>query len=322
MSNTNLKKALILKNDEFYTLYQDIEKELVHYEKYFENKIVYSNCDSPDSNFVKYFKENKERLKIKEFYYTWYDEKTGKGSFESEESIELLKKCDIVVSNPPFSLFRKYLFLLEKYNKKYLILGNLNAVSYRSVFPLIKENKLWLGVNSGVPMEFIIPNSSKVYNRIDENGKKYAKVPSISWFTNLKVNKENKLLLLTKNYKGNEVNYPYYDNYDAIEVSKIKDIPIDYDGVMGVPITFLTKYCDTQFEIVGLGVGKDLFKPNKKYLNTKIVTLKGEINNVSNINYTLCIEKSEKPINKNYYISDNSKYLIQPYTRILIKHKK
>lgn len=173
----------------------------------------------------------------------------GDGDFKSPECIELLKQADIVVTNPPFSLFREYMSYLINYNKKFLILGNYNAVTYKEIFPYIKNNKIWLGIHSNVTMEFAIPDSYQKYDRI-ENGVKIGKVPSICWFTNLPNNKRTELLDLYKKYDPKE--YPQYDNYDAINVNKVADIPMDYEGVMGVPITFLDKYNPEQFEIVGL----------------------------------------------------------------------
>jgi len=250
MANTNLTKAKREKNDEFYTQLVDIEKELQHYTEHFKDKVVYCNCDSPDSNFVKYFNENKERLGIKEFYHSWYNMETGEGSFNSPESIELLEKADIIVTNPPFSLFREFIALMELYQKKYLVIGNMNAITYKETFKLIKGRKLWVGVNFNKTVEFRLDNTYEKHNRIDESGNKYGNVPAICWFTNLSHNKRNERLFLYKEY--NETEYPKYDNYDAIEVSKTKDIPKNYNGVMGVPITFLDKYNPEQFEILGL----------------------------------------------------------------------
>jgi len=237
-NNSNLAKAKREKNDEFYSMYSDIEKELQHYEKHFVGKVIYCNCDSSESNFVKYFKNNAERLRIKELHFSWYNQETGEGSFNSKESIELLKEADIVVTNPPFSLFREFIALLEEHNKQYLVIGNQNAITYKETFKLIKDNKLWLGMTQ--PKEFRQPDNS------------IKKFGNICWFTNLTHSKRNEPLLLCKTYAGNEAHYPKYDNYDSIEVSKTKDIPLDYEGVMGVPISWLDKYCVSQFEILGL----------------------------------------------------------------------
>lgn len=284
--NNNLHTAKATKNDEFYTQLEDIENELKYYKDYFKGKVVYCNCDGflnkEKSNFFMYFSLNYEFLGLKGLICTKYNpngkgkkyeyygdlngnnypdeeevfksELEGDGDFRSEECIELLKKCDIVCTNPPFSLFRQYVAQLFEYNKDFLIIGNVNAISYKEVFPLIKENKMWLGVSSfnkgmyfGVPDDYTYADTYK-FDR-ERNGKKVMRVSSICWFTNLDHKKRHEELVLYKKY--NEEEYPKYDNYDAIEVSKVTDIPMDYYGVMGVPITFLDKYCPEQFEIVG-----------------------------------------------------------------------
>lgn len=284
--NNNLHTAKATKNDEFYTQLEDIENELKYYKDYFKGKVVYCNCDGflneEKSNFFVYFSLNYEFLGLKGLICTKYnpngkgrkyeyygdlngnnypDEEEiftsdleGDGDFRSEECIEILKKCDIVCTNPPFSLFRQYVAQLFEYNKDFLIIGNVNAISYKEVFPLIKENKMWLGVSSfnkgmyfGVPDDYTYADTYK-FDR-ERNGKKVMRVSSICWFTNLDHKKRHEELVLYKKY--NEEEYPKYDNYDAIEVSKVTDIPMDYEGIMGVPITFLDKYCPEQFEIVG-----------------------------------------------------------------------
>ena len=284
--NNNLHTAKATKNDEFYTQLEDIENELKYYKDYFKGKVVYCNCDGflneEKSNFFVYFSLNYEFLGLKGLICTKYnpngkgrkyeyygdlngnnypDEEEiftsdleGDGDFRSEECIEILKKCDIVCTNPPFSLFRQYVAQLFEYKKDFLIIGNVNAISYKEVFPLIKENKMWLGVSSfnkgmyfGVPDDYTYADTYK-FDR-ERNGKKVMRVSSICWFTNLDHKKRHEELLLYKKY--NEEEYPKYDNYDAIEVGKTKDIPMDYNGIMGVPITFLDKYCPEQFEIVG-----------------------------------------------------------------------
>lgn len=284
--NNNLHTAKATKNDEFYTQLEDIENELKYYKDYFKGKVVYCNCDGflneEKSNFFVYFSLNYEFLGLKGLICTKYnpngkgrkyeyygdlngnnypDEEEiftsdleGDGDFRSEECIEILKKCDIVCTNPPFSLFRQYVAQLFEYKKDFLIIGNVNAISYKEVFPMIKENKMWLGVSSfnkgmyfGVPDDYTYSDTYK-FDR-ERNGKKVMRVSSICWFTNLDHKKRHEELVLYKKY--NEEEYPKYDNYDAIEVSKVTDIPMDYYGVMGVPITFLDKYCPEQFEIVG-----------------------------------------------------------------------
>ena len=304
IKNNNLHTAKATKNDEFYTQLEDIENELKYYKDYFKGKVVYCNCDGflnkEKSNFFVYFSLNYEFLGLKGLICTKYnpngkgkkyeyygdlngnnypDEEEiftsdleGDGDFRSEECIELLKKCDIVCTNPPFSLFRQYVAQLFEYNKDFLIIGNVNAISYKEVFPMIKENKMWLGVSSfnkgmyfGVPYDYTYADTYK-FDR-ERNGKKVMRVSSICWFTNLDHKKRHEELLLYKKY--NEEEYPKYDNYDAIEVGKTKDIPIDYNGIMGVPITFLDKYCPEQFEIVDLNphffsmIAKGLPKPKQ-----------------------------------------------------------
>ena len=286
--NNNLNTAKATKNDEFYTQLEDIENELKYYKDYFKGKVVYCNCDGflnkEKSNFFVYFSLNYEFLGLKGLICTKYkpngkgkkyeyygdlngnnypDEEEiftsdleGDGDFRSEECIELLKKCDIVCTNPPFSLFRQYVAQLFEYNKDFLIIGNMNAITYKEVFPLIKENKIWVGYKSfGGGMNMIQPKNTfdetktKSY-KINEKGEIIKNIMGCIWFTNLNHKKRHEELLLYKKY--NEEEYPKYDNYDAIEVSKVTNIPMDYDGIMGVPITFLDKYCPEQFEIVGL----------------------------------------------------------------------
>ena len=265
--NSNLHAAKVAKNDEFYTMLTDIEKEMSHYKDFFKGKVVYCNCDDArESNFFKYFSLNFEFLGLKKLITTGYKAEgkgvvliyegdkngnrkveddeivvrqlEGSGDFRSEECIEFLKEADVVVTNPPFSLFREYVKQLMDYGKKFIIIGSMNAITYREVFPLIQNNELWLG-NQYVK-EFRSPNGE------------IKKFGNILWYTNIQHKKRNTPLDLYKRY-SNE--YPKYDNYNAIEVSKVSDIPMDYDGIMGVPITFLDKYCPAQFEIVGMAAG-------------------------------------------------------------------
>ena len=257
MSNQNLLTAKNKKNDEFYTRLEDIQKELDNYKDYFKDKIIYCNCDDIyTSNFYKYFKDNFNKLGIKKIiatnlsldntaYKTEFDnnskesrtELRGNGDFRSEECVELLKSADLVVTNPPFSLFREYIAQLIKYNKKFLIIGNMNAATYKEIFPLFKNNQVWFGYNS--PKIFLTP---------DRTEKKFG---NILWYTNLENDRMHCRIPLKEKYYGNEGKYPKYDNYDAIEVSKVVNIPCDYYGLMGVPVTFLNKYCPKQFELVG-----------------------------------------------------------------------
>ena len=305
-SNKNLKKAKAAQKDEFYTQLSDIERELGHYKKHFKDKVVFCNCDDPRvSNFFHYFSYNFEYLGLKKLITTCYKnqqpdlfsenksekaiylEYTGdkngdkipnpeeigikhlssNGDFRSQECIELLKQSDIVITNPPFSLFREYVAQLIEYNKKFIIIGNLNAITYKEIFKLIKENKLWIGhsIHSG-DREFGVPKDyplNAASSRIDENGNKYIRVKGVRWFTNLDYKERHEYLILYKKY--NEIDYPKYKNYDAINVDITKDIPMDYEGAMGVPITFMDKYNPDQFEIIALGiVGSIDFACNKK----------------------------------------------------------
>ena len=239
------------------------------------------------------------------------------GSFDSPECIELLQQADIVVTNPPFSKFRDFLSLLVKYNKEFIIIGNVNAISYKESFSLIKDNKMWLGasIHSG-DREFRIPDDypmTATGQRIDENGIKDIRVKGVRWFTNIDYPQRHEDLILIKHYTPEE--YPKYDNYDAINVNTTNDIPCDYDGVMGVPITFLDKYSPDQFEIITLGVGEDNFTPTKKY---------GKFRNPETGEY--CSDKRDFLL----YIRDtNGKYLTEEgyrvtklYARVLIRNKK
>ena len=257
MSNQNLLTAKNKKNDEFYTRLEDIQKELNNYKEYFKDKIIYCNCDDIyTSNFYKYFKDNFNKLGIKKIiatnlsldntaYKTEFDnnskesrtELRGNGDFRSEECVKLLQESDIIVTNPPFSLFREYIAQLIKYNKEFLIIGNMNAATYKEIFPLFKSNQVWFGYTS--PKIFITP---------DRTEKKFG---NILWYTNLESGKRHCRIDLKNCYYGNENSYPKYDNYDAIEVSKVVNIPCDYYGLMGVPVTFLNKYCPEQFELIG-----------------------------------------------------------------------
>ena len=279
-SNGNLNKAKAAKNDEFYTRLEDIEKELKHYTEHFKGKVVYCNCDDANrSNFFKYFSTNFQKLGLKKLITSGLKEDgtgvvaiqtgddidiyDGNGDFRSEECIEFLKEADIVVTNPPFSLFREYVAQLMQYGKKFLIIGNMNAITYKEIFSYIKNNKLWMGYKSlGSDMFFNVPQ-----NYVEElkatktqgggwrelDGIIMGRVATACWFTNLEHKKRNEELILYKHYNPTE--YPKYDNYDAIEVSKVAEIPMDYEGVCGVPISFLDKYCPNQFRILGIMSG-------------------------------------------------------------------
>ena len=287
--NKSLSSAKTNKEDEFYTQLSDIEKELKHYKNHFKDKVVYCNCDDPRvSNFFVYFSLNFERLGLKKLITTCYKNQErdlfstnnsesaifleyngdkngnnlpdpeeigikplkGDGDFRSKESIDLLTQADIVVTNPPFSLFREYVAQLIEHDKKFIIIGSQNAVTYKEIFSLIRENKIWLGNNSG-DMEFKVPDyyeERSTRYRKDETGQKWRSMGNICWFTNLDISKRHQDLILYKTYNTDD--YPTFDNYDAINVNKVAEIPMDYKQAMAVPITFLDKYNPKQFEII------------------------------------------------------------------------
>lgn len=337
MANKNLTKAKKEKNDEFYTQYPDIQKEIGAYLDYdrntFRGKVVYCNCDDPfESNFFRYFALNFEKLGLRQLITTSYKpspiantqlelfgdyeipEKQkgrpkvtankfvinevgdiddngefnlediarqlrenrqnewapleGDGDFRSEECIALLEQADIVITNPPFSLFREYVRLLIDYDKKFLIIGSMNAITYKEIFPLIKNNQLWLGATgNGTDMVFAVPNGFEIAESDRQKAARlgyvgdYTRLGNSCWFTNLDHGRRHQPLQLMnlsenlkfsrhKEVKGKEA-YDKYDNYDAIEVPYTDAIPSDYEGAMGVPISFLDKYCPEQFEILG-----------------------------------------------------------------------
>ncbi|MBR5577828.1 MAG: adenine-specific methyltransferase EcoRI family protein [Lachnospiraceae bacterium] len=273
-----LDNAKVNKKDEFYTQLIDIEKEMIHYTKHFRNKIVYCNCDNPEiSNFWKYFYDHFRELGLRELYATFYGKGAsfyrydgenvvitqlhGNGDFRSNECIQILEHSDIVVTNPPFSLFREYISQLDSYNKDFLIISNINAITYKEVFPLIQANKVWLGVCFGRGISgFIVPDSYELYGTetmVNENGDRIISPNNCMWLTSLDNEKRHQPIELVKKYEGNEDAYPFYDNYNGINVNKTQDIPADYMGVMGVPITFLNKYDPEQFEIIKFRKGDD-----------------------------------------------------------------
>jgi len=393
MANSNLTSAKRAKNDEFYTQYSDIQKEIEAYLEFnpdtFRGKVVYSNCDDPfESNFFRYFALNFNRLGLKQLITTSYkpspiantqlglfgDDVTvapvkgrpkitankliinevgdmdgdgafnlrdiadqlkanknnewtpleGDGDFRSVECVELLKCADIVVTNPPFSLFRPYITQLMEYRKKFVIIGNMNAITYKEIFPLIKENKLWLGqsISSG-DREFRVPESYPLDAagwRVDENGYKYIRVKGIRWFTNLDHGRRHQplnLMTMADNLKFNKkmkdrATYERYDNYDAIEISFTDAIPSDYDGVMGVPISFLDKYSPEQFEILGMCENEDLYNlKTKKY--TGLECKQAYLDKFG--------KKGTYDLNASGVIIRNGLYE-KVYQRVLLKHRK
>ncbi|MCT7945303.1 adenine-specific methyltransferase EcoRI family protein [Shewanella septentrionalis] len=343
--NINLNKAKSNKKDEFYTQLSDIERELKHYKKHFRGKVVYCNCDDPRvSNFFHYFSYNFEKLGLKKLITTCYKSQdmdlfstnnaeraiyleyegdkngnmlpdasdigikqlNGDGDFRSEESIELLKQADIVVTNPPFSLFREYIAQLIDHDKKFIIVGHQNAIKYKEIFPLIRDNKLWLGFGFKGGAAHFINKHYEDYATAADRKEGMIRVSGVHWFTNIDLKKRHEDLILYKNYNPEE--YQKYENFDAINVNKTKDIPIDYDGFMGVPITFMDKYNPEQFEIIGVGIansgleiGIQPYKPEHKYYRKEV--------------------QKRGAVNGDLYMMINGVVTV-PYTRIIIKSKK
>lgn len=344
--NKLLTKAKRNKKDEFYTQLSDIERELKHYKVHFKDKHIFCNCDDPEfSNFWRYFALNFKQLGLKRLTSTHYSENGSSyrmdmyrdipedakdrktfmtleemgidlplgyitdlnenGDFRSQESIDILKQCDIVVTNPPFSLFREYIAQLMDYNKKFIIIGHQNAITYREFFSLLKANKVWLGFGFSGNAGHFINKYYEDYATASNHIEGMIRVSGVVWFTNLDHKKRHEELILYKTYTAEE--YPKYENYNAININKVKDIPVDYSGVMGVPITFMDKYNPEQFEILGLGisnsgieVGVQPYKPeHKKY--RKEVQKRGAVDGDL------------------YMIVDDE--VVVPYARILIKRK-
>lgn len=339
-----LKSAKENKKDEFYTQLCDIENELRHYKHHFKNKVVLCNCDDPRvSNFFRYFALNFEHLGLKKLITTCYKNQDmdlfsqkntdkaiwleyegdkngnkipdpeeigihyfkGDGDFRSQECIELLKQADIVVTNPPFSLFREYVAQLIDYDKKFIIIGHQNAIGYKDCFKLLKENKMWLGYGfKGGAGHFISRYEDTASAGDHKDG--MIRVSGVVWFTNLDIKKRNEELILIKKY--NPETYPKFENFDAINVDKTADIPCDYDGYMGVPLTFMDKYNPNQFEIHGLGIassglecGVEPYKPEHKRYRKEV--------------------QKRGAVDGDLYIMKGNEVVV-PYTRILIRRKK
>jgi hypothetical protein len=358
--NSKLTRAKKNKKDEFYTQLSDIERELKHYKEHFKDKVVYCNCDDPRiSNFFHYFSYNFEKLGLKRLITTCYKsqerdlfskndstkailleylgDKNGNripdieeigikqlksdGDFRSKESIEFLKQADIVVTNPPFSLFREYVAQLIKYNKKFIIIGHQNATKYKEIFRHFIDNKIWLGYGFKGGAAHFINQHYEDYASAGDHKDGMIRVSGVVWLTNLDISKRHEDLILYKKYSEEE--YPKYDNYDAIEVSKTKDIPMDYEGVMGVPITFLDKYNPDQFELVGMTSGRNEFDatPTKKYINPLQHNPDGSVTNGSKANTSSTIVYKNIPDGV-YYTAENTEgYMKVLYTRLLIKNK-
>ena len=432
MTNSDLSAAKKAKKDEFYTDLVDIQKEISNYTDKFKDKVVFCNCDDPfESNFIKYFLMNFNRLGLKELIAAGYkissineaevgttntsyalrvtdtskylvgtqkdldlagaihflqtegnrikiplvgnialdengeqiqisvkepmiDEdgnpvlnskgkqktKTVKqnlyyeaGDFRSDMSLEFLKEADIVVTNPAFSMFREFIALLMKHKKQFLIIGNVNAITYKEIFPLIRSNELWLGSSISLgDRKFYVPDDYPLEASgcgIDKDGRRFIRVKGVRWFTNIDHAKRHQMLPLNLDcvYKGNEDKYPKYDNYDAINVDKTAKIPCDYEGVMGVPITFMDKYCPKQFEILGLAMGATWdhindIKTKKIYKNAiqhSVESSKTSSGGKINTGPTIKVDSVTKG---NYYTADDvDGVLIITYARILIRRK-
>lgn len=345
VKNKNLQEAKFNKKDEFYTQLSDIERELKHYKKHFKDKVVYCNCDDPRvSNFFHYFSHNFEKLGLKKLITTCYKSQEmdlfsenkceeaiyleydgdknennvpdpaeigikklkSDGDFRSKESINLLTQADIVVTNPPFSLFREYVSQLIEYNKKFIIVGHQNAIKYKEIFPLIRDNKLWLGYGFKGGAGHFINEHYEDYATANDRKEGMIRVSGVHWFTNLEISKRHEDLILYKKYTPEE--YPKFENFDAINVDITKDIPIDYDGMIGVPITFMDKYNPDQFEIIGVGIanlgleiGIEPYKPEHKKYRKEI--------------------QKRGAVNGDLYMMVNGEVTV-PYSRIIIKRKK
>lgn len=390
--NDALGKAKEAKNDEFYTVYADIEKEMNAYLEYDENvfrdKTVLLPCDDPEwSNFTRYFAQNFEKLGLKKMISTsyaieskkykvkdwqptlfeqqapWFDvdkskikgkiftldhdtNKNGRidiedlewkylegdGDFRSEEIKRLRDEADFIITNPPFSLFREFVAWIMESGKKFAIIGNMNAITYKEIFPLLKKNDVWLGASIhsgdrefGVPKEYPLEAAGW---RIDEKGNHFIRVKGVRWFTNIEHGRRHEPLSLmteannikfSKHKEVKGTGYKKYDNYDAIEVPYTDAIPSDYKDVMGVPISFLDKYCPEQFEI--LGITKTWFGgANKVYPEQTQVDKHGKKSRVTKLNDGATIELSEVPDGDTYYIVNDKMYQ-QVYARVLIKPK-
>lgn len=360
MANERFDNAKRNKNDEFYTRLEDIEKELGHYKDYFKDKTILCNCDDPRiSNFFKYFALNFNNYGIKKIISTCYknqdvdlftqnecekavyieytgnpDDPTstdfstievkqlkGDGDFRSQECIELLKQADIIVTNPPFSLFREYVAQLIKYDKKFIIVGHQNAISYKEIFALIKENRIWLGYGFKGGAAHFINKHYEDYASAGDHKEGMIRVSGVVWFTNLDIKKRHEELVLYKTYSDAE--FPHYENYDAINVDKSTDIPMNYDGVIGVPITFLDKYRPDQFEIIGLGIVGSCEFTNERRMEildkNGLPTGKFTINAKGTL-YRKHLDSDKKPAA--FKDCETGELYQSIYARILIKRKK
>ena len=337
--------------DEFYTQLSDIEKELRYYERHFAAKVVYCNCDDPRvSNFSRYFRLNFDRLGLKELVTTCYrsqqldafskhdvDAAVGveydgsketrlelgsDGDFRSEACIELLKRADVVVTNPPFSLFRKYVAQLVEHEKRFLIIGPMNAITYKEVFPLIRDSRMWLGRGFAQGNAYFKTPDPERYARgvfNEETG--LVKFRNVHWFTNLDHAKRHEKLILYRRYSPEE--YPKYDNYNAINVNRIAEIPMDYDGEMGVPVTFLDKHNPDQFKIVGVSyLWDDGLESHTFYDDYDEMKSDGSRTGMSGTKANgLAVLKGRPPNPRGNYLVRGDDVVHTVYKRIFVKRK-
>ena len=345
MANNNLNEAKFNKKDEFYTLYSDIEFELKNYSNHFTDKVIYCNCDNPEfSNFWKYFYNNFHNLKLKLLVSTYYDtdnnsykteyngtkitktKLNNNGDFRSEECTYILTQADIVVTNPPFSLFRKFLDVLINYNKKFIIWGNVNALTYKNVFFNIMNNKLWLGYLCNKTCKFIVPDDYEKYDskytESINDGHKYASVAFVTVFTNLDISKRHSELDLTSEFDGDI--YCKFDNYNAINVDKVVDIPNNYSGIIGVPVTYLIKHNPDKFDIVGCSAYDDTscrIDRDYKKLCVKFLKSDGIIESNSGSLRDRVSPKVYRKGKSDYSVLKDGRFLSTTYARIFIKRK-
>lgn len=323
--------------DEFYTLYSDVKAEIECYKSQLKGKTIYCNCDDDKSAFYRYFKDNFQNLGLKQvlastilsntvWSFNGHKETTinynSPIDFRHNISLSILSKADIVITNPPFSLLDEFVSLMIQNNKDFIIIGNNNMLTYKRIFKLFKEGKIHFGKTHNTTFNFVMSSDYECRGAsyIDEQGRKIAKVPSVSWFTSFNLFKASKIVLTT-NYDENK--YRKYDNYDAINVNSVAEIPYNYYGIMGVPISYLNVHNPEQFELLGIGTTKEHFTPTKQYDNPikhfkdseSVVTQKS-------INNTLVYKLDEAELDSypSYYTADNIDYkLYQPYARVLIR---
>ncbi len=341
--NKSLNVAKAKKDDEYYTKIEDIEKEMKNYRKYFKEKTIFLNCDDPEwSNFFRYFYDQFHFLNLKKLISTHYsnDKKTYKvevtssngklkkakknlkenGDFRSDECIELLKESDIVITNPPFSLFREYVSQLFKYKKKFIIMGDSKAISYKQMFPLVKENKIWIGF-SGLGYEYYRPIPGVNINLNDPQTYETKKLGFTCWYSNIGKPPKREHFALWERYKGNEPKYVKLDNYDdVIFISKFRHTPFDYDGLMAIPPTAVDKLDRDRFEIIGeLGTSQETFD-NYNNMNTYIKFKNGELYGGLIKNKNPIIPSSKE--DANMYCPKRKKYFKRTFNRILVKNLK